>query len=330
MFVNLNEPLSIRWDQEHHLQIHHQKLKKIKRQKNFNLSSVIARSPSPKYKVQPYVEIARFRDILRQNQILYERLAQISKKKRMGNQTVSPQPKSMNYKIKKQNEIKILAENEAILKRITERGPFISFKQSKDEFDQVMQLRKMISKERLFKINKLPKFDGKTGHLPPLDKIKQTDKSFSHSERINLNDTININEKSPKSQSFIRKNFLLDPKHTSNSKINESTYTKTEISKESQSATINSQSQIEATEKNTIEETKFETHHPVLGVTNELPKDEFIINSHSEKSETLHQLPEVELVVAPLLLDSEFDKSEIAKPNEIGSTNSQDKNPIED
>ncbi|CAG9332842.1 unnamed protein product [Blepharisma stoltei] len=207
MFINLNEPQSLRWDMEHSLCLHQQRLKKI--QKSNNLSMVIQKSssPSPKAKAVPYMAIARNRDILRQNQILYERLAEISHKKRVGTQTVSPPHlKSLNYKLKKQNNDKILAENLMLLKRITEKSPFISYKQSVDEYSQIMQLKKMISKEKLFKLKKFAKFEGRIGHLPPLEEDKRQEKSFSHSQKIvNLNDTISLGKKEEKE--VIRKDF---------------------------------------------------------------------------------------------------------------------------
>ena len=158
-----DESLESRWYREHSIQIHKKRLKDIKARPKF-----MTGSPARFSSVNRKKAFKDQTELFRENMILYDKLTQISERKR--SPTNIKGPKSLNIAIRKKEAERILLDNLEFVRRLTEKESFVPTKRLNHEYQLSEQYKKTISRanlhERLQKITK--KVMKQT--LPPIHK----------------------------------------------------------------------------------------------------------------------------------------------------------------
>lgn len=115
---NGNKVLSKRWE-EQKLQIHYEKLKRIKSSIDKSCPATFSHLKRKPKKEQMVEE--RFTEIERENRLLLEKMSQImvSKSSKSGTQP----KKSLNKEIRRRQLVQITSENQALLKRLQDKQP---------------------------------------------------------------------------------------------------------------------------------------------------------------------------------------------------------------
>lgn len=117
-------------------------------------------------------------------------------------------PKSLNVLIRKKENDRIERENQAFAKRLfaKQKEGSLSKKKMDDDFVNYMKYKKQIMKVPqpkrywwifLLIIYRLPKFNGRTGTLPPLEDEKDTTRFRSLDDRRSANPTLINSSQSP-------------------------------------------------------------------------------------------------------------------------------------
>lgn len=178
-------------DQVNSYEIHKSKLNAIKREieeKQYNKHKVLdersellkLRILNNKLKSHEFVENEKINQIRRNNQLLLDRLLDISKgkwaapgmrarkvKRRAG-------PKSLNYVTKRKELARIDEENSKLMKRILNQNAMLSTKRLEQEYRERKRLQKSLQRNKLVPIQKLLQqkktrpHEKSTGRLPPL------------------------------------------------------------------------------------------------------------------------------------------------------------------
>ena len=102
-------------------------------------------------KVKPYCEIDRKLEISRNNKVLLEKIAHITKRKTEAQEKYSQtarNPKSLNLPFRKKEAERIFTENEQIAKRINTQKALITKKQFDKNFENFKKYRDQLSKTR--------------------------------------------------------------------------------------------------------------------------------------------------------------------------------------
>jgi hypothetical protein len=218
-YVETN-PSTIRY-REYTLQLHKRKLKEIQQQSTGRLTAPQGEmSKYLKAKPQPYHEMGKFHAerhavIKRENQLLLDKLVEISQGKRPVNSSnvskilSAPQPKSLNINYRKKEAVRIAAENEALARRLMEKSPHLSKRRLDMQYENAVKYKKQISKSYLFRRRAKSKMS-----LPPIEESKRNSpdkytgsghrrhrskKSLSPKEKVR-NRSVNLNER-PKEKS---------------------------------------------------------------------------------------------------------------------------------
>lgn len=158
-----------------------------------------------KLKAHEFVENEKINEIRRNNQLLLDRLLDISKgkwaapgmkakvvRKRMG-------PKSLNYVTKKRELERIDNENLKLMNRIVNQSPMLNTKKFEQEYRDRRRLQKSLQRNKLIPIKNLLKKkkrvnERSTGRLPPLQNAG-TPSMKDGGERVKLPQTVSSSKK---------------------------------------------------------------------------------------------------------------------------------------
>ena len=166
MIALFGESLESRWYREHSIKVHKQKLEAIKQRSKSTLKSSI--QPLSVNLRKQSQEMDKKKEIERENMILFLKLNHI--KQRKNSKSEPKGPKSLNFSLRKKEADKIINENYDFVKRFMDKPSFVSARQLQEEYQLQLGYKKTISKANLHKrLVKLASFEGKPGHLPPLD-----------------------------------------------------------------------------------------------------------------------------------------------------------------
>ncbi|CAG9334382.1 unnamed protein product [Blepharisma stoltei] len=202
----------LKWSREQALQIHQKRLNEIKNDANkINCSPGISRKSGSR--PQRFLEVERTLDIKKHNQLLLERLVEISssRKKKEDPMSITQPIKSLNKLNRKKEAEKISNENERIARRLAEQKPRMPSKKKLDEeYNMYKKYKTSISKLHHLQTKKNLN-ERSIGSLPPIDREK-TAKTARETEYDN-------NEKALRSQTpdFVKKKSHIDQRASSNS-----------------------------------------------------------------------------------------------------------------
>ena len=158
-----DESLESRWYREHSIQIHKKRLEDIKARPKF-----MTGSPARFSSVNRKKAFKDQTELFRENMILYDKLTQISERKR--SPTNIKGPKSLNIAIRKKEAERILLDNLEFVRRLTEKESFVPTKRLNHEYQLSEQYKKTISRANLHeRLQKITKKEMKQT-LPPIHK----------------------------------------------------------------------------------------------------------------------------------------------------------------
>ncbi|CAG9324439.1 unnamed protein product [Blepharisma stoltei] len=191
--VNLT-PSSL-WDREQAFISHKKRLNHIKSHRSTRLGN----SPSatknlipPIQRAHIFIELEHSKAIQKDNEELLQRLSIISTRKSVfsaNGEKLSPQ-RSLNFTSRKKEAERILYENFAFLKRITEKPSSVNIKKFDDDYEQSRKYKQTIS--RVHHIERTASL-GKTCKLPPINeefgsKAKTQEKFNSKKKSLSMNE----------------------------------------------------------------------------------------------------------------------------------------------
>jgi hypothetical protein len=150
-----------------------------------------------KLKSHEFVENEKINQIRRNNQLLLDRLLDISKgrwaapgmkAKKLKRKTG---PKSLNYVTKRKELARIDEENSKLMKRILNQNPIMSTKKLESEFRDRRRLQKSLQRNKLLPIQKMlnkkkQNHEKSTGRLPPLQGSDTPSVADSKNERLRM------------------------------------------------------------------------------------------------------------------------------------------------
>lgn len=152
-----------------------------------------------KLKSHEFVENEKINQIRRNNQLLLDRLLEISKgkwaapgiKARVKKPKRRVGPKSLNYVTKRKELARIDEENSKLMKRILNQNPIMSTKKLENEYRERRRLQKSLQRNKLVPIqhmlNKKKRMNEKsTGRLPPLQNSDTPSAGESRHDRSNM------------------------------------------------------------------------------------------------------------------------------------------------
>ncbi|CDW76589.1 UNKNOWN [Stylonychia lemnae] len=104
--------------------------------------------------------IKKINEIKRSNQILLEKLLDISKGKRCevkqeNLQLTLPQQKSLNYQVKKKEAERIDTENQKIMERIVNQNPSLSSKKMHQDYQETKKYKKLKEQKKVLNVEKI-------------------------------------------------------------------------------------------------------------------------------------------------------------------------------
>ncbi|CAG9319076.1 unnamed protein product [Blepharisma stoltei] len=164
---------TLKWSRDHALLIHQKRLNEIKAESS-KISSLSGISKKSRIRPQRFLEVERSLDIKKHNQLLLERLVEISigRKRKEDPMSNTQSTRSLNRIVRKKEAEKILNENEWLARRLAEQKPrMMSKKKLDEEYSLFREYKTRLSKLHYLKTNKKPT-ERSAGSLPQIEREK--------------------------------------------------------------------------------------------------------------------------------------------------------------
>lgn len=153
-----DENLTARLYQEYSAKIHKQKLKKIK-SRNLSMSLSYDPQPIPAHKGQSFEKVMKMKEVERENKILFDKLTEISERKKQEEKKEQRCPKTLNFINRKKYTEQIIVQNNSFIRRLIEKPSQISIKQLKMDYEASQKYKENLSKRKILdRIERIVKF----------------------------------------------------------------------------------------------------------------------------------------------------------------------------
>jgi hypothetical protein len=150
MFFHNNESnFSSRIYQEYRARLHRNRLEQIKHRPKLTLHNSLDPRPPDTKRPSRFLSVAKFKEIRRENQLIYDRLTSIAVRK----QTAYPSskdssPRTLNHVHRKRESDRIARENQDLLRRIIEKPSNFSIERLREEYGLKQKYKENLSKKR--------------------------------------------------------------------------------------------------------------------------------------------------------------------------------------
>lgn len=141
------------WAHERRFQLHRKKLQQIRGRSLVPVSQPVSatRTSLPRLKAPSFLEAERQEAIKRENALLMQKLVTIAEGKKLRKARRSLEPRSLNEYLRKKEEDRIKAENDAFSRRLMEKAGEISKRQLDLSFFESQRYKRQISKTQILK-----------------------------------------------------------------------------------------------------------------------------------------------------------------------------------